>query len=288
MEAQFYLAKKNTNELTGFRCRSVFTNTEKSVLHYHDYYEIFLTLTNNVTHIVNNKKIVLPTNTLVFIRKNDMHYYLKSSSSSLAFINIAFNEQTLKELFLFLSDAFCSETLLNTKYPPTTILNDIDKDWLLNQITKLNSIELNDYSKIKYQSRILLFQIFTKFFSRFTSEAEYVKNNIPLWLYDLDRRMHRLENFSRGSEHMVALSGKSRDHLGRTIKKHYNQTLSEYINEIRLNYIANNLINTDTPILDICYECGFENISWAYTLFKNKYGISPLKFRNHNFGNRLL
>ena len=61
-----------------------------------------------------------------------------------------------------------------------------------------------------------------------------------------------------------------------------NLTIPDYINDLRLNYWANCLLNSDAPILDICYECGFENVSWAYTLFKQKYGMSPLKYRKNS------
>ena len=78
---------------------------------------------------------------------------------------------------------------------------------------------------------------------------------------------------------MIQMSGKSHEHLSRMMKKHYGKTISEYINDLRLNYWANVLTNSDTPILDICFECGFQNVGWAYTLFKKKYGMSPLRYR---------
>ncbi len=265
---------------TGFRCRSVWGNSENFQMHYHDYYEIFLTLSDDVIHFVNSKKFILKKNTLVFIRKNDTHYYSKSVRNELSFINIAFSEEILLSMFSFLSDGFYSKELLKEEFPPSIILDDSDKNWLLHQISKLNSIQLEDIKTQKYKSRVLLFQIFTKYFSKFANESLLTAKEIPLWLQHLDNKMHKLENFSKSPEHMVILSGKSRAHLGRTLQKHYGKTIPEYINDLRLNYLANSLINTDLPILDLCFECGFENISWAYTLFRKKYGLSPLKFRN--------
>ena len=67
------------------------------------------------------------------------------------------------------------------------------------------------------------------------------------------------------------------------IKQYYGKTIPDYINDLRLNYWANSLLTSDTPIIDICYECGFENVGWAYTLFKKKYGMSTLKYRKNNY-----
>ena len=67
--------------------------------------------------------------------------------------------------------------------------------------------------------------------------------------------------------------------MARSIKKYYHVTLSQFINGLRINYIANMLMNSDIPILDLCYESGFQNVGWFYTVFKREYGMSPAEFR---------
>ena len=42
-------------------------------IHDHEFYEIFLTLSDNMVHLVADKKFVLPQSSLVFIRPNDVH-----------------------------------------------------------------------------------------------------------------------------------------------------------------------------------------------------------------------
>ncbi len=281
MESFYQQALTEIDAETGFRCRSVWGNTEKFQLHNHDYYEIFLTLADNVAHLANGKKFTLKKNTLVFIRQNDTHFFSKTLKKELFMINLAFTEEVFDNLIHYLTNAFCYEELLNEEFPPCVELDESDKNWLLHQIEKLNSIQLDDIATLKLNSRILLFRIFTKFFSKYSIENEMAEKEIPMWLYNLEQKMHRLEHFSKPPEHMVELSEKSRAHLGRVLQKHYSKTITEYINDLRLNYLANSIINTERPILDLCYECGFENISWAYTLFKKKYGTSPLKFRNN-------
>ena len=66
------------------------------------------------------------------------------------------------------------------------------------------------------------------------------------------------------------------------MKKYYNITASDFINDLRLTFVANRLLNSDTPIIDICYESGFSNLGWMYTLFKKKYTASPSAFRKKN------
>ncbi len=78
---------------------------------------------------------------------------------------------------------------------------------------------------------------------------------------------------------MVELSGKSREHLARSLKKYYGQSTTEFINDLRLNYAANMLLGSTMPIVDLCYECGFQNISWFYIVFRKKYGVTPRQYR---------
>ena len=56
-------------------------------------------------------------------------------------------------------------------------------------------------------------------------------------------------------------------------------TPQEYINTLRINYIANMLINSKKNIADIIFDSGFNNISWASELFKNKYNMTMSQYR---------
>ena len=56
-------------------------------------------------------------------------------------------------------------------------------------------------------------------------------------------------------------------------------TVSEYINRLRLNYIANMLRNSNHSVTEIIFESGFNNISWASQLFKENYGVSMREYR---------
>lgn len=278
MQPVLQTASTQIDENVGFRYRTVYVFNENSVLHYHDYYEIFLTLENNVKHYINGSKEILPRGTLVFIRKSDAHIYEYSTSKKASFVNLAFTEEILNELFQFLTEGYPSKELLSLPHPPSILLQESDILWMLKQMEELNSTPATDIPQLKYRSRLLLFKIFTRYFSRI-GRIEQSNNNVPSWLYELNLKMQKLEHFSQGPEHMVEMSGKCRAYLGRILKQYYGKTIPDYINDLRLNYWANSLINSDAPILDICYECGFENVSWAYTLFKEKYKMSPLKYR---------
>lgn len=277
MEVKRLSAEKHLDADVGFRFRRVLLTTESSKLHCHEYYELFLTLSDGIRHQINGQEEILPRGALLFIRKEDRHHYPDFMQTAQSFINLSFSEEILTQLFAFLSDGFGGERLLTAAFPPQTMLGEEDIAWLTDKLDDLNTADRGDTAQRQYAARMLLLKIFTRYFARFEED----ERRLPPWLYQLNRDMRHLEHFSQGVEHMVKLSGKSREHLCRSLKKYFGQSVSEYLNDRRLNYLANSLVTTNLPIIDLCYICGFENTSWAYTLFKRKYGTSPAKFRKN-------
>lgn len=104
-------------------------------------------------------------------------------------------------------------------------------------------------------------------------------NTMPVWLENVCRKMKLQENFVEGIPRMIQLSGRTREHLSRSIKKYKAITLSAYINELRLSYAADMLIHSDMHIVDLCYESGFSSLDYFGKQFKQKYGMSPSAFR---------
>lgn len=57
-------------------------------------------------------------------------------------------------------------------------------------------------------------------------------------------------------------------------------TIFEYLNKIKINYSCQLLLNTDLNILDISYDCGFNNLSHFNKQFKKFTGNTPTQYRN--------
>ena len=59
------------------------------------------------------------------------------------------------------------------------------------------------------------------------------------------------------------------------------KTLSDYILDIRLGYATRLLVDSSRTVAEICYDCGFNNLSNFNRLFKRKKGCSPKEFREN-------
>ncbi len=101
---------------------------------------------------------------------------------------------------------------------------------------------------------------------------------IPHRLCVLLDKMNDKENFTEGLPKLLELAGASQEHLTREFRKYLNMTPTEFINQKRIGYAAELLLNSSSEIIDICFICGFNNLSHFYHIFKRTYGCSPKQF----------
>jgi len=62
-------------------------------------------------------------------------------------------------------------------------------------------------------------------------------------------------------------------------KKTTGKTFIETVTDYRINYAIQQLLYSDKPISDICFDNGFGDLSHFYKVFKRKMKLSPLKYR---------
>ena len=74
--------------------------------------------------------------------------------------------------------------------------------------------------------------------------------------------------------------GYTPSHMSKLISQNMNQSFSEILQEKRLNYTKNCLINTNKPIAQIAQEAGYTNISNFTRRFKSSENITPGQYRN--------
>lgn len=72
---------------------------------------------------------------------------------------------------------------------------------------------------------------------------------------------------------------KSRSSLSHSFKKKNGIHLKAYCNNLKLRDAEVLLKNTDLSVSEICYSVGFESLSYFISLFKEKNGKTPLKYR---------
>ncbi|MBR5174619.1 MAG: helix-turn-helix domain-containing protein [Bacteroidales bacterium] len=80
-------------------------------------------------------------------------------------------------------------------------------------------------------------------------------------------------------ETLASLAGMTPSAFSRFFKTRAGRTLSDYITDIRLGNAARLLVDTTQNVSEICYSCGFNNLSNFNRIFKAKRGYTPRDFR---------
>lgn len=76
--------------------------------------------------------------------------------------------------------------------------------------------------------------------------------------------------------------------FSRFFKVRTGRTLSDYIIDIRMGHAARMLVDTTMTMSEICYECGFNNISNFNRIFKKRKGCCPKQFRDGYLRTKLI
>lgn len=78
---------------------------------------------------------------------------------------------------------------------------------------------------------------------------------------------------------LADMAGMAPTAFSRFFRLRSGRTLSDYITDIRLGVASRLLVDTTKNISEICYECGFNNLSNFNRMFRAKRGSSPREFR---------
>lgn len=71
----------------------------------------------------------------------------------------------------------------------------------------------------------------------------------------------------------------SEQYLSHVFSSAMGMTYSDHLTSLRLRRAAELSQETDMSITDICYACGYRNLSHFLRSFKRRYGVSPLQMR---------
>lgn len=272
MKAKLYDSKTYVNPDVGYTMRLNYSITENFELHYHNYYEFFLTISEKVVHVINGKRQLLPEHTLLLVRPDDVHTYIKEGNFS--FANLTFTKETMKLLVSYIGDA--AESILNRDMPPAVILSEDDFSKIMAKLNELNTVNLDDKKNMTVKMKFILSQMLSLLID---GDSLKPKPLVPLWFSNLVATLKKPEHINMTLSDMARISKKSREHISRSFKKYQGSTVSEFMTAQRLNYSANLLLNTNLSVIDICFECGFQNLSWFYRKFKEKFLLTPVQFR---------
>lgn len=242
-------------------------------IHTHDYAETFWVESGTGIHHVNGYRMKLQRGDLVMMRPEDVHTFT-SVRGTLTIVNVAFHRATLdhyrRRYFEGCRTLFWTTDALPCRFSLTD-------EALADITTRVEKVMKGNRTIVQLDS------LMTDIFCAVTGEPSGTGHDLaPQWLANAMKLFRRPEHFCRGCEGFVQLTGHNGDYVSRVMRRCCGRPLVAFVNEVRMEYAASQLIMTNMPIKEICGKCGFGSMSYFYNVFAKTYRMSPYRFRERN------
>jgi len=259
-------------------CR--FTDTG---LHKHNYIEIAYMLSGSTTHMIDGKReLVLKKGEFLLLNQHALHYIKRAELEDVA-INILiapeFFDMTLEMAGI---NGVLTEFLINgiktksdgVSYLHFCVADNIPVQSAVETLLSTLYFDENNTNSKKLALALLLSQLMENT-GRIEQKIDDDDNSLVadmLWAIETDYRNANLNNIAK--ENGISASSASK-----TIKKITGKSFKEHLVNRRLNKARDLIETTGQSIYDICLLVGYENTSYFYRLFEERFGCSPAEYR---------
>lgn len=87
------------------------------------------------------------------------------------------------------------------------------------------------------------------------------------------------DDMSLSVEFLASLAGLSPAYFGKQFAQFMGMSCLDYITDVRISHAAELLTTTELTAADISRRAGINSTNYFYTLFKKKYGLTPIQYR---------
>lgn len=214
---------------------------------------------------------------LPHLYRNDTVYYTKKSNLRATSIVVHFLETSFGENFLSLPEAKKLQTLFHKSKRGLDITG---------KTARIVSEKMQELLHLKGLSRWLkLLEILNMIAE--SKECRYISGTVMSGHNTAESdRLHAvfefaLKNFNREIQiaEVAGLVNMAENSFSRYFSQRTRKTFTTFINELRLSQACKLLIENNMSVSEICFECGFNNLSNFNRQFRNVYHSNPLAYR---------
>lgn len=252
--------------------------------HSHNYVEMVYMVSGTTRHLVNGNEVVLRAGELLLMNQHATQEIYEAGET-----DIAVNFVILPEFFdttlsmIGSSSSFIRDFLIDclrsssghVDYLHFQVADVIQIQNLLENLI-INLIDKVPHTRLLNQNTVgLLFLHLMQHTDQLTLGGDRLEDEIIMKVYS------QIEDHYRDGELSDLCDEFDMDLYGlsRIIKRKTGKNYTDLLQEKRLTRASYLLETTGLPITDICADVGYNNFSYFYKLFRNKYGMTPKEYR---------
>ena len=252
--------------------------------HRHNYIEVIYMCKGSTVHIVDGNRVVLQEGDLLFLNQNAVQEILPAGEEDIA-VNFIILPQFFDTAFEMIG---ADDNLLRDFLVGSLCRNNQAVSYLYFHVAEVMPIQnlvenmvwsvlhntLNKRSSNQITMGLLILQLLNYMDKMETGEKQ-VDQEFVISVLNYIETKYKDGSLSELSE----LMGYDLYWMSREIKKKTGKTYKELLQTKRMNQAAYMLANTKIPVSEIIQMVGYDNSSYFYRKFKERYGVSPKEFR---------
>lgn len=253
--------------------------------HYHPEYEFVLINKSTGRRMVGDHigsfsagDLVLMGPGLPHVWVNDQNYFKEDNCTEADAVVVHFLDDFLGENFLNLPETEALTKVLDLSHRGLVITGSARY-----RIARIMNKMVNETGLKRLSSLFKIFDILAN-----TSEYEplaspsYMENTKEAYSDRFSRISEFvLRNFHReiSLKEISEVANMATTTFCNFFKEHFRMTFVEYLNSIRIGHVCKLLSSQDKTIIEIAYECGFNNLANFNRQFKRLKGMTPKEYR---------
>lgn len=259
----------------------------KTVYHYHDFYEVHATLKGTATFYLNGRQFTIAQGSILLIHSNDLHRIIRQSSEVFERVYIFVTSSFLKSRSTQWSNLACCFQPLGEN---RSRILQVSPELLKEKLTFIkHPPDKHIYGDdIKHEQALVDYFIFLNQIVQ-KEEQTQVQNAVIV----NERVEQMLEYIAKNLSHLLTLEEMekqffvSKYHITREFKKYTGFTFHQYVMKKKLLY-AKQLLKEYRSSSVIYNKCGFSSYPHFLKAFKKEFGLTPKEFLKRNTENQIV
>ncbi|GAA3866831.1 AraC family transcriptional regulator [Celeribacter arenosi] len=248
--------------------RSVLSNRRPKALHSQDYFELFWLHNGRARFVTEEGRETLNEGDIVFVSPGVAHG-LQGVGEESHLVNIIIRRRRIKDMW----ERYPQTTRFFREAGTAPVRVHRDSRHLARLSSSAIALEGAPRSQL-YLDAFLL-----PLMAELCGELREAPAAAPTWLVTAMAAAQDPNVFREGAAGLVAQCGKAHAHVARTMRAHFDQTPSDFVNALRMDYAARQLAGTPDPLSEIADEIGIQNMSHFHRLFRARFGMTPRQYR---------
>lgn len=254
--------------------------------HTHNYIEVIYMCKGSTTHILNGTKVILEEGDLLFLNQNAVQEILPAGAGDIA-VNFIILPEFLNTAFSMMGD---EENQLRDFLVGALCGRDGETSWMYFHVADVlpiqNLIEnmvwtifydsANKRSCTQITMGLLFLQLLNYMDKMEAGGSKYDTEFTAAVLSYIDDR-YRDGSLAELAEQM----GYDVYWLSREIKRKTGKTYKELLQRKRMQQAVYLLGTSTIPVTDVIESVGYDNTSYFYRKFRERYGMSPKEYRDN-------